>query len=281
MTMNHYPANYHTHSLFCDGKSTLEEHVRAAERCGLCQLGFSAHAPVPFENKFAISEENLPEYIREIDRLKSQTDVCLLKSLECDFIPEMTVGFSERRAVNGLDYVIGGVHLVKPPHGDGLWFIDGPKQEIYDNGLRELFDSNVKLAVTTFWEQTFEMLETERMDIIAHFDKIKMHNRNRFFTEDEKWYKILADKAIQLIKQKNVIIEVNTRGLYKKRSDSFYPSTELLIKARKADIPVIISSDAHQADELVLFVPEALVGLQRCGYDHTARFDTEKGQFVY
>ena len=279
--MTHYPANYHTHCLYCDGKSTLEEHVREAEKLGLLQLGFSSHAPVPFENKFAISEEKMPEYVREIDHLKSQTSVCLLKSLECDFIPEMTVDFSERQLVNSLDYVIGGVHLVKPPHGDGLWFIDGPKQEIYDDGLRDLFDGNIRLAVTTFWEQTFEMLETQKMDIIAHFDKIKMHNHNRFFTEDEKWYKTLADKAIQLIKRHNVIIEVNTRGLYKKRCDHFYPSTELLIKARKADIPVLVSSDAHQAEELMLFVPEALEELQRCGFDHTAWFDVNKGQFVY
>ena len=86
-----------------------------------------------------------------------------------------------------------------------------------------------------FWEQTFEMLETQHLDIIAHFDKIKMHNRDRFFTENEQWYKILADKAIQLIKRYDVIIEVNTRGLYKKRCERFYPSTELLMKARKAE----------------------------------------------
>ena len=279
--MRYFPANYHTHSLYCDGKSTIEEHIREAEKQGLSQLGLSSHAPVPFENNFAISEEKLPEYIREIECLKPTTHVTLLKSLECDFIPDMTVDFADRQSVNGLDYLIGGVHLVRPPHGDGLWFIDGPKQETYDEGLRNLFDNNIKLAVTTFWEQTFEMLETQKMDIIAHFDKIKMHNRNRFFTEDEKWYKVLADKAIQLIKRHDVIVEVNTRGLYKGRSDSFYPSTELLMKARKADIPVLISSDAHKADELTLFVPEALAEIERCGYDHTARFDEEKGRFVW
>ena len=279
--MTHYPANYHTHSLYCDGKSTLEEHVREAEKQGLLQLGFSSHSPVPFENSFAISEEKLPEYIQEIDQLQQKTDVKLLKSLECDFIPGMTVDFAERQKVCGLDYIIGGVHLVRPPHGDGLWFIDGSKQEIYDDGLRDLFDNNIKAAVTTFWEQTFEMLETQKMDIIAHFDKIKMHNRDRFFTEDETWYKVLADKAIQLIKRHDVIIEVNTRGLYKKRCDHFYPSTELLMKARKADIPVLISRDAHKAEELMLYVPEAIAELQRCGYDHTARFDVEKGRFVY
>lgn len=279
--MNHFPANYHTHSLYCDGKSTLEEQVRAAEQCGLRQLGFSSHASVPFENNFAILEEKMPEYVKEIDELQQKTSIKLLKSLECDFVPGVTKDFDEWRTTYHLDYIIGGVHLVKPFHGDGLWFIDGPKQETYDNGLRDLFDNNIKVAVTAFWEQTFEMLETQKMDVIAHFDKIKMHNRNRFFTEDEGWYKILADKAIQLIKRHDVIIEVNTRGLYKKRSDSFYPSTELLMKARKADIPVIISSDAHKADELVLFVPEAMAELQCCGFDHTARFDVGMGKFVY
>lgn len=279
--MNYYPANYHTHSLYCDGKSTLEEHVREAEKCGLLQLGFSSHSSVPFENNFAISEERIPEYVKEIDHLQQKTDITLLKSLECEFVPGITKDFDVWHTTYNLDYVIGGVHLVQPPHGDGLWFIDGSKQEIYDNGLRELFNNDIKAAVTAFWEQTFEMLETQHLDIIAHFDKIKMHNRDRFFTEDENWYKVLADKAIQLIKRHDVIIEVNTRGLYKKRCDHFYPSTELLMKARKADIPVIVSSDAHKAEELTLFVPEALEELQRCGFDHTARFDVEKGRFVY
>lgn len=279
--MNHYPANYHTHSLYCDGKSTLEEHVREAEKCGLLQLGFSSHSSVPFENNFAISEERIPEYIKEIEQLQQKTNIKLLKSLECEFVPGITKDFDVWHTTYNLDYVIGGVHLVRPPHGDGLWFIDGSKQEIYDNGLRDLFDNDIKAAVTAFWEQTFEMLETQHLDIIAHFDKIKMHNRDRFFKEDESWYKVLADKAIQLIKRHDVIIEVNTRGLYKKRCDHFYPSTELLMKARKTDIPVIVSSDAHKAEELTLFVPEALVELQRCGFDHTARFDVEKGRFVY
>ncbi|MCR4827180.1 MAG: histidinol-phosphatase [Bacteroidales bacterium] len=279
--MNHYPANYHTHSLYCDGKSTLEEHVREAEKCGLLQLGFSSHSSVPFDNNFAISEERIPEYVSEIDQLQQKIDIKLLKSLECEFVPGITKDFDVWRTTYNLDYVIGGVHLVRPPHGDGLWFIDGSKQEIYDNGLRDLFGNDIKAAVTAFWEQTFEMLETQHLDIIAHFDKIKMHNRNRFFTEDEGWYKVLADKAIQLIKRHNVIVEINTRGLYKKRCDHFYPSTELLMKVRKADIPVIVSTDAHKAEELTLFVPEALAELQRCGFDHTARFDVEKGRFVY
>ena len=124
------------------------------------------------------------------------------------------------------------------------------------------------------------MLETEQLDVIAHFDKIKMHNQHRFFQEDEKWYCILAEKALQLIKNHDIVIEINTRGIYKGRCDAFYPSTELLTKACKMDIPVIISSDAHKSDEIDLLFPEAVSELQRCGYGHWVSFDPVKKRFV-
>lgn len=276
-----FKANYHTHSLYCDGKCTLLQHVEEAERLGLRQLGFSSHAPVPFDNRFAISMERLPEYCSEIESLQGKTKVKLLKSLECDFVPGITYQFSKLQSDNKLDYIIGGVHLVKPHNSDELWFIDGSKRETYDEGLLKLFNNDIKRAVTTFWEQTFEMLETEKMDIIAHVDKIKMHNGDRFFTEDELWYKILADKALQLIKRHNVVMEINTRGLYKKRCNSFYPSMYMLTEARRLDIPVVASSDAHKADELSLFVDEAVNVLEQCGYERTARFDTDLGRFVF
>ncbi len=273
-------ANYHTHCTYCDGKDPLPAFVAAAEALHFDQLGFSSHAPVPFENNFGIQETQIPAYCQEIEQLQTQTSVQLLKSLECDFIPGMSTPFDVFKNNHHLDYIIGGVHLVRPRNCDQLWFIDGSKREIYDNGLFQLFNGNIREAVTTFWEQTFEMLETQHMDIIAHVDKIKMHNQHRFFQEDETWYRVLAEKALQLIKQHDVVVEVNTRGLYKGRCDAFYPSTELLVKARKMDIPVMISSDAHQSCELDVLFPEAVAELQRCGYENWVTFDPVLKRFV-
>lgn len=271
--MNIPQANYHTHSTYCDGKEPLPAYVKAAESLNFTQLGFSSHAPVPFENDFGIKLEDIPNYVAEIDRLQQTTPVLLLKALECDFIPGMSTPFAQFKQQYGLDYVIGGVHLVRPPHGEGLWFIDGSKRETYDDGLRNLFNMDIRHAVTTFWEQTFEMLETEKMDVIAHFDKIKMHNQHRFFQESETWYRTLADKALQLIKKHDVVIEINTRGIYKKRCEHFYPSTDLLCKACQMDIPVMISSDAHKSDELNLLFPEAVAELKRCGYGNVVTYN--------
>jgi len=274
-----FKANYHTHSTYCDGKSSLKEMVQSAESKSFRQLGFSSHAPVPFENNFGIRQEAIPAYCKEIDELQTQTNVTLLKALECDFIPGMSTAFDTFRQEHHLDYIIGGVHLVRPPHSDELWFIDGHDRQIYDDGLDNLFGHDIRKAVTTFWEQTFEMLETQHLDVIAHFDKIKMHNQNRFFREDETWYRTLATHAVELIHRHDVIVEVNTRGLYKKRCDSFYPSTELLTLARKFDIPVIISSDAHKHEELDLLSDEAWRELQRCGYAHLVHYDVERKCF--
>jgi len=271
--------NYHTHCTYCDGKDPLSAFVTAAENLHFTQLGFSSHAPVPFENDFGIKEEQIPAYCQEIEQLQKQTSIQLLKALECDFIPGMSTPFDTFKTTHQLDYIIGGVHLVRPKNSDQLWFIDGPKREIYDKGLFELYNGNIREAVTAFWEQTFEMLETQHMDIIAHVDKIKMHNQHRFFQEDESWYKTLADKAIQLIHKHDIVMEINTRGLYKKRCDAFYPSTEILIKARKLDIPVVISTDAHKAEELGLYTAEAEQELQRCGYGHVVRFDPQERRF--
>jgi len=278
--MSPLQTNYHTHSLYCDGKEPLSAFVSAAKKLNYQQLGFSSHAPVPFENDFGIHEEEINAYCQEIDQLQTQTNIQLLKALECDFIPGMTKSFEYYKETYHLDYIIGGVHLVRPQNSDQIWFIDGSDRQVYDDGLHELFDNNIKRAVTTFWEQTFEMIETEKMDIIAHFDKIKMHNQDRFFTEDERWYQILAEKALQLIKSHDIIIEVNTRGLYKKRCNAFYPATPLLMAARKMDIPVVISSDAHKSDDLGQFCPEAWSELQHCGYSHTVHFDKARGIWV-
>lgn len=265
--------NYHTHCNYCDGKEPIENFVRRANEIGFDHLGFSSHAPVPNENDFAIEEQRIPEYVAEIKSFQKQSKAKLFVGLECDFIPQITQAFDHYRNDYQLDYIIGGVHLVRPDNSDEVWFIDGSKREIYDNGLAQLFNNDIRKAVTTFWEQTFQMLEEEHFDIIAHFDKIKMHNQNRFFTEDEKWYMELVDHAIELIRKQNIIIEINTRGLYKKRCEHFYPSDYILQKAGKLHLPFIISTDAHKSEELDLFYNEAAAHLKSFGIDQLVHFE--------
>jgi len=272
--MNYF--NLHTHSHFCDGKEAPEDYVKRAIELGFHTLGFSSHAPVPFENKFAIREEQLDEYFKDIQKLKSKykDQINILLSLEIDFIPGITRDFAEFVKVGNLDYTIGGVHLIKKKGIEDLWFIDGPLQERYDEGIQKLYNGHGRQGVEAYYNQLLEMVATQQPDIIAHFDKIKMHNKNRYFSEEENWYKDLVWKTLKFIaSETNCIIEVNTRGLYKKRADSYFPSPEILEQAHHLNIPITLNSDAHHPDELDKYFPEAIEMLKDIGFKELVYFE--------
>ena len=262
--------NVHTHCHYCDGSSEPEEYIRVAIGKGFGTLGFSSHAPVPFENRFAIQNENLlQQYAAEIQtlKLKYAGKIEIFLGLEADFIPGLTHNFSYLREFAGLDYVIGGIHLIKNPEVEKLWFTDGPKQETYDQGLRDVFKNDIQHAVKTYWQQMREMIGIQQPDIIAHLDKIKMHNKNRFFTENEPWYQEELEKTLELIARMGQVVEVNTRGIYKGRSDELFPGVEVLKKIKELNIPITLSSDAHKSEELDLRFEETCQTLKNIGFE--------------
>ena len=267
--------NLHTHSIYSDGKSQPREIVEEAVRQGFVEIGFSEHSPLPFDNTFSVKSENIPKYVAEIAQLKEEfkDKIDIYCALEADYITGVSETFSVTKEKYNLDYLIGGVHLVgQSANSDEIWFIDGPKWEIYDAGLQKFFGGDIRKAVKRFYEQSNEMIENEQFDIIAHFDKIKMHNRERYFHEDEPWYRRLALETLDLIRQKGLIMEINTRGIYKKRYNGFYPSPWLLVEAYKMGIPAIISADAHLFSEISLEFDAAEEALKQAGYRSVVQF---------
>ena len=273
--MQHF--NLHTHSTFSDGKSLMEETIEEAIRQGMHTLGFSDHSSVPFESRVSIPMDKNEEYVNHIKELKIRYSgmIDILSSMEMEFIPGIVVDFQKTKKDYGLDYLIGSVHLVgKSP--DTLWFIDGKSIEPYDEGLKNYFGGDIKKGVRAYFDQENEMIETEKFDIIGHFDKVKMNARGRYFHEDEKWYQDMVLETLDLIKQHDLIVEINTRGLYKQRYNGFYPSEWLLPRMKEMNIPVLISSDAHQYWELTYFFKEAEETLKAVGYKETWCFKNGK-----
>lgn len=267
--------NLHNHSHYCDGSSAPEEYIRAAIEKGFDTLGFSSHAPVPFENKFAIKDEQaLLEYAGEIRQLKKKykDQIHIFLSLEIDHIPGITRSFEYFSKVAGLDYTIGGIHLVKSPLRPGLWFIDGSKRAIYDEGLKKMFNGDIHVAVSTYWKQMRDMIQNQKPDIIAHLDKIKMHNQDRYFSQHEGWYVDEVDKTLELIAKTGSIVEVNTRGIYKKRSDELFPGKDILKKLLHLNIPITLNSDAHKPHELNGYFAEAKSILTEIGFSKVKVF---------
>ena len=294
--------NLHTHSVYSDGKSQPREIVEEAIRQGLTTIGFSEHSPLPFDNTFSVKSADMPCYVAEIARLKAEfkDKIDIYCALEADYLTGISEPFAVTKEKYHLDYLIGGVHLVINPAlrqaqgpaktkvvepvetpssiADQIWFIDGPRWEVYDEGLQKFFDGDIRRAVCRFFDQSNEMIENEQFDIVAHFDKIKMHNRDRYFHEDEPWYRKLALETLDLIRQKGLVMEINTRGIYKKRYNGFYPSPWLMEEAFKMGVPAIISADAHHFSEITLEFAAAEEALRRAGYRSVVNF--KDGHFI-
>ena len=294
--------NLHTHSIYSDGKSQPREIVEEAVRQGFTTIGFSEHSPLPFDNNFSVKSADMPKYVAEIAQLKEEfkDKIDIYCALEADYLTGVSEPFAVTKEKYHLDYLIGGVHLVVDPAfrqaqrpkvhelvpepvegptlAENIWFIDGPKWEVYDEGLQKFFDGDIRRGVRRFFEQSNEMIENEQFDIIAHFDKIKMHNRDRYFHEDEPWYRKLALETLNLIREKGLIMEINTRGIYKKRYNGFYPSPWLMEEACKMGVPAIISADAHHFSEISLEFDAAEEALKKAGYRSVVNF--KDGQWI-
>lgn len=257
-------ANFHTHSDYCDGKGKLMDYVQRAIELDLMSLGFSSHAPVPFQTRWTMKPERLHDYLNAIHILKkSTTGLEIYSGLEVDFIPEVT---SPNLFKDRLDYTIGSVHFIEKFDDGTGWEIDGT-HALFLEGLAKIFDNNIQDTITRYFELTREMINTACPTIIGHLDKIKIQNVDeKFFHETDTWYQAEVKKTIDLIESSGAIVEVNTRGLYKKKSDTTYPSPWVLELLHQKNIPVTFSSDAHHRDDIIMQFPETAMLLKKIGF---------------
>jgi histidinol-phosphatase (PHP family) len=252
------------HSTYCDGKSEMMDYVDEARKLNMISIGFSSHAPVPFPTKWCMKADRLDDYLINIEKIKNANSfVEIYKGMEVDFIPGVTSPnlFRER-----LDYTVGSIHFVEKFPDETRWEIDGT-HALFLEGYSKIFKNNIQNAITRYFELTREMIDTACPSIVGHLDKIKIQNvENKFFKETDTWYKNEVKKTIDHIHASGAVVEVNTRGIYQKKSDTTYPSPWILETLHKKNIPVTISSDAHHQDDIInLFPPTALL-LKKIGF---------------
>jgi histidinol-phosphatase (PHP family) len=113
-------------------------------------------------------------------------------------------------------------------------------------------------------------------DIVSHFDLPKKYNKH---PEDPELIADYIDKTLELIKKKNLTIEINTSG-WRKEVKEQYPSKEIIKKMYDLDIPILLGSDAHQPEEVGYRFKVALNLVQEMGYNQLAYFDKRKRSFI-
>lgn len=260
--------NFHTHSRYCDGTGDPEEYVLSALERGFKALGFSSHAPLPFENDWTMKEENLESYLKEIESIKRkyQGKIEIYTGLEIDFIRDLMSPADSKYTALGLDFIIGSVHVqkdVKTGEYPGIEYTTKDMDQLLHNTFRD----DIRLLVESYYRDVMEMIEIGGFSFLGHFDVVKKTNSgNRYFDETAQWYRDAAAKALERVHKMGIIMEVNTGNSRWTDEGSIYPSPWILHLAKKKDIPVILNSDAHKPDRIDAHFPEALRILKDAGY---------------
>ena len=257
-------SNYHNHTKYSDGRNTPKECVEKALDLGMISLGFSDHAPLPFQVSWAIQNQDLNSYCKMIKNLTSEIPIFL--GLEIDFIPGLCGPGDSRFRELGLDYTIGSVHFVGKNSAGKYWDMD-TSAEIFTKGLEEIYDGSIRLAVETYYHNIREMVRTQPPDIIGHFDYMKIYNANdRYFSESEDWNQKAVMETLNVISKSNCILEVNTGQFARGQLNMPYPSDWILEQSLKLNIPITLSSDSHRSENLTAGFEQAASILNDIGY---------------
>ena len=254
-----FASNLHTHTRFSDGQNTMEDMVLTAIAKGFVSLGISDHAPLAHDDYSAMKPDLLPPYRAEFVRLreKYQGQIQLYLGLEWD---SLAPSFDR----TGLDYVIGSVHDMRDEAGRAHpldW-----NTEKFDEALNCIAHGDIQVLVWQYYLQLIQMLHLHKPDILGHMNIIeKMNTDDRYFSPQVPWYRDICTATADAIAKTGCIVEVNT-ALNKLRPGSCYPSPELLALLHKREVPVTISSDAHQSDHLDFHFTQAVQLLKDVGY---------------
>lgn len=241
--------NYHTHSNYCDGKERLSGYCDSALRFNMPALGFSSHAPLPFESSWCMKRCSLLSYLDEIRELKDYDEnLQVYSGLEVDYLP----GLLSPNDFHGVtDYTIGSIHFVDAFDDGTPWEIDSTR-EVFTRGLDEIFNKDIRAAVRRYFSLTREMLLKGKPTILGHLDKIKIQNtEQRLYNERSMWYRDEVMETISTIAASGCIVEINTRGMYQGKTLEPYPDLWIIKLLAENHIPVTLSSDAHHPKDLV------------------------------
>lgn len=256
-----YLSNAHTHSTFCDGKSTPEEMVQKAIELGYTSLGFSGHSYLPQteDDPWTMTPENTLRYIQKINELKQsyRDQITLYLGLEMD-------SFSETD-LSPYEYVIGSVHMYHDKKVDRFLAYDSGTEEFLTL-YHEVFDSDPIKMAEAYYSQVLDHARALRPSILGHFNLITKYNDAlHLINEEDPAYKKIAGDILLEAASYAQCVEVNTGAISRGHAKVPYPNEWMLKLLVEHHVPLILTCDCHHKDHLGVGYTDALDLLKKVG----------------
>lgn len=251
----------HNHTSYCNhATGTISQYIKRAEILGIDIYGFSCHSPMNFDEKYRMSLEIMPTYIKQVREIRSSIEI--LCGMEVDFILNKEHLISKEILQAPLDYLIGSIHFLDN------WGFDNP----------EFLSMWSKKDLTKVWEEYLDSLyalcETKIFHIIGHLDLLKVFGNHMPHSLESKLLKVLEN-----IKKHDLVVEINQAGLRKKVAQ-LYPSIKILKILKEMDIDITFGSDAHSISQVGFGYSYALMTAKQIGFKQQCVFRNKEKFYI-
>lgn len=250
--------NLHTHSIYCDGKNTIEEMTLEAIQKGFQVLGFSGHGNCRNIDNYSMDEENTQKYIQDVltmkEKYKDQIQIFL--GVEEDVLGQRFIKHQP------YDYIIGSVHFVKV--GEQYMAVD--ESQAITQQIVEYYGDFLSYA-KSYYQEVKKIADYDEVDIVGHVDLLTKFNENEeFIAFDQEDYLKLAYECIDLCIEKGKIFEVNTGAIARGQRQTPYPHHLLLSYIYKHGGKICLNSDCHQKEMLDCYYEKSIKLIKACGF---------------
>lgn len=250
--------NFHTHTIFCDGKDTPEEMVLAAIEKGFSALGFSGHsyfAPDADCSMDAQSERLYREAVLALrEKYKEKIEIYLgIEQDSWSSPPEYKY-----------DYVIASVHNIQK---NGVFCpVDHSIERMHKN-LALYYGGDTDAFAEDYFEEVMRLFDKiPEGDIIGHIDLVTKYDDILSIRRSSRYFS-LAEKAVRHLAAYGKPFEINTGAIARGMRKMPYPSSEILSMIKDAGGKIIINSDCHNKDFLDCEFALATRLARQCGFD--------------
>ncbi|MBR2342862.1 MAG: histidinol-phosphatase [Clostridia bacterium] len=238
----------HTHSVFCDGKSTPEEMVISAIDKGLDTLGIVVHSYTEFDKSYAVKLENEPIFLSEMARLKSKyaDKIRLLAGVERDIF--------STEVDDGYDYTIGSVHYIE--RGGEYYPLDWSADRLTALA-EEHFGGDMIALCEEYYSLVSKIPEKFTPDIVGHIDLITKFNEGGvLFDTASPRYVAAYRAAVDALIPTGALFEINTGAVSRGYRTSPYPASDIIDYIKSRGGKFTLSSDAHRAENIAFGFPD-------------------------
>ena len=260
----------HNHTVFADGGDTAEAMAAAAFKMGCISFGISEHSPLPIDPSGGMKEGYTEIYIDTMRSLRKQYQGRM--QVWCGIEQELYSPLYE----DVYDYVIGSVHYV---YHDGMYVpVDRSRQE-FVQAVETVWHGDAIRFAEEFYRLTAELPQVFAYDISGHFDLITKYNEDDclFSTENMRYRDAAMSALTELVKQ-DKIFEINSGAISRGHRKTPYPQPWIIRELHARGARIILSADAHAAENIFFGYEEMKELVYSCGYREVTVF--RNGQWI-